>query len=199
MPKCPTCGSDFRNGQCPTCGRNSAGSIKAVNKELQKYSYPLFAGLCGILGAAHYYSPLDSDPLFALTIFILFVPIVLHIVLSVRKRLSSNAGPLRNAYVCSGAVLILLSSVILLNGALDRSPVRPVRTAVICKSISSGRHSTTYLLIVSSWRPGRTGEKLRVSRGTYRSMFVGEPMVVEVHQGLFGLPWYGQVSPAPAG
>jgi hypothetical protein len=173
-------------------------AARAVNKELQKYSYPLLAGLLGMLAATHYYPPLDSDPLLIVGLCVFFLPIVMHVVIAARKRLSTNSGRLRTAYIYSGGFLTLLGALMLLNGALDASPVASVRTSIIRKSISRGRSSTTHTLVVSSWRPDRSQEKLEVSRQTYQSVLLGEPIDVEVHGGFFRLPWYGPIVPAPA-
>jgi hypothetical protein len=197
MSKCARCGSEFHGSRCPACGESPVAAARAVNKELQKYSYPLLAGLVGMLAATHYYPPLDSDSLLIAGLCVLFLPIVMHVVISARKRLSSDSGRLRTAYICSGGFLILLAAFMLLNGALDGSPVRKVRTSIIRKSIARGRSSTTRTLVVSSWRPGRSQEKLEVNSRTYQSVLVGEPIEVEVHDGFFRLPWYGRIVPRP--
>jgi hypothetical protein len=198
MSKCARCGSEFHGSRCPACGESAVAAARAVNKDLQKYSYPLPAGLLGILAATHYYPPLDSDPLLIAGLCVLFLPIVMHVVIAARKRLRANSGRLRTAYICSGGFLILLAALMLLNGALDGSPVRSVKTAIIRKSIARGRSSTTHTLVVSSWRPGRRQEKLEVNRQTYQSVLLGEPIEVEMHGGFFRLPWYGPIVPARA-
>jgi hypothetical protein len=198
MSKCARCGSEFHGSRCPACGENPVAAARAVNKELQKYSYPLVAGLIGMLAATHYYPPLDSGPLLIAGLCVLFLPIVMHVVIAARKRLSTNSGRLRNAYICSGGFLILLAALMLLNGALDGSPVGSVRTSIIRKSISRGRSSTTHTLVVSSWRAGRSQEKLEVNRQMYQSVMPGESIAVEMHGGFFRLPWYGPIVPARA-
>jgi hypothetical protein len=123
------------------------------------------------------------------------LPILTHVVLTIGKRLSANAGWLRKTYIYSGGVLVVLAGFLLSNGAMDRSPVAPIRASILHKSITSGRYSTTHHLIVSSWRPGTHAENLMVDRDTYLSMMIGERVVVEVHRGFFGLTWYGRVTP----
>jgi hypothetical protein len=198
MPKCAPCGIEFRGRRCFACGESPVAAAKAVNKELQKYSYPLLAGLFGILAATHYYPPLDSDPLLIAGLCVFFLPMMMHIVIAARKRLRSDSGRLRTAYLCSGGSLILLAAFILSNGAMDGSPVRSVRTSTVHKSTAHGRYSSTRTVVVSSWRPGRSQEKLQVNSRTYQSVWVGELVEVQVHAGFFRLSWYGPIVPAPA-
>jgi hypothetical protein len=197
MASCAKCGSKIRGSRCAACGQDTpAAAAKAVNNALKKYSYVLLAGLLGMLVGTHFYPPLDSERLLGWSVCIFFLPIVSHIIVSARKRLALDAGWLRTLYIWSGGALLLLASCTIANGVLDKSPVQTVRTVVIRKAISSGRHSTTRIVRVPSWRPGRDEERLEVSRETYHSLTVGEPILVEVHAGLFGMPWYGRITPA---
>ncbi len=155
----------------------------------------MFVGLCGIIIADYFYPPLDENPPMFLALTLFFLPILMQIVLISRKRLAPNVERLRRVYLYSGAILIGIAFVLGLNGLADRAPVRLVQTSIMRKSISSGRYSTSYHIFVSSWRPGEDHERLCVSRNSYHAMFVGEPIVVEVHPGLFALQWYGRISP----
>jgi hypothetical protein len=165
-----------------------------LNKQLQTYSYLLMAGLVGIIIADHFYPPLDENPPMILGLCLFFLPIVLQIVVAVRKRLVDSFDWLRLVYIYSGSAGILLAAFLTLNGMADRAPAHLIQTSITRKYISRGK-TTSYHLIVSSWRPGEDHERLRVDREVYHAMFVGEPVVVEVHPGLFALPWYGRISP----
>jgi hypothetical protein len=158
--------------------------------------YPLLslAGLFGVIAAIHFYPLLDSNTFFVITLCIFFFPMIFHVVSAVRKRLALDVKRLKSAYVYGGAAVVMLAFVIAGNGALDSSPVRLVRSSMIRKNITSGRYSTTHHLHVSSWRPGRSTEDLAVGVPLYVRASVGQPVAVEVHNGLFGLPWYGQIS-----
>jgi hypothetical protein len=195
MPKCTKCGTRFHGARCPACGESAPISAKILNKQLEKYSYPLFAGFVGIIIADYAYPPLDENPPMILALCLFLVPILLHIVVSVRRRFLDSFSWLRLVYIYSGSAAIVIATVLGLNGMADFASARNVQTSVTRKYISSGRYSTSYHLVVSSWRPGRSEEKLRVSGATYHATFVGEPVVVEAHRGLFALPWYGRVSP----
>jgi hypothetical protein len=197
MPKCANCGNEFHDGPCHKCGKDSASSLRATNKQLQRYSYLLIGGLAGTLVATRFYPPLDIGRLLIFAIGIFFLPVLAHVILSIKKRLTSNADRMRSAYKYCGALSVLLAGVLFLNGALDHSPVNPTRTSILRKTLSRGRSTSRYL-IVASWRPDRFEEKLQVNRDTYQRFRTGAPVVIEIHRGLFGIPWYGQISPAPA-
>jgi len=140
------------------------------------------------------YPPLDAGPLVAFGLCVFLLPFVLKLSSVVRKRLSEDLGRLRTAYVCASFALLLLSLLVFVNGWQDRSPRSPVRATVIQKTSTRHRSTTSYNVIVSSWRPGRSVEELRVGARTYNNAVVGKPVTVGVRKGAFGLPWYEYVS-----
>jgi hypothetical protein len=76
-----------------------------------------------------------------------------------------------------------------LQGALDMAPIRTAKTVVIGKSISPGKNGATHMLRVTSWRPGSDAQTLPIAREIHHRFDVGESILVEVHSGLFHLPW----------
>jgi hypothetical protein len=179
----------------PDCGGSAFPSAKDVKKSLNKYSLLLAPGLLGGLLAYVVYPPLDQGLLATFGVCALFLPMVLRLRSIVRKRLSEDAGRLRTAYVCSSLALAMLALLLLLNGWLDRSPRSLVRTTVVRKTFTNGRSVTKYLLTVSSWRSGRSEEDFNVDSRTFSRAAVGKTVTVELHQGFFGLPWSGNISP----
>ncbi len=194
MQKCPTCGNEFTGHTCPGCGGKPIPSAKQINKELTNYPIPCLAGLFGVLAAVHFYPPLDRHSLFVLALCLFFIPGIFHVVSAVRKRLALDVDRLKKAYLYSGSAVVLLALLIASNGTLDMSPTRIVKSSILRKNISSGRHSTTHNFFVTSWRPGRSTEDLAVAVSLYVRASVGQAITIEVHNGLFGLPWYGQIS-----
>jgi hypothetical protein len=194
MQKCSLCANEFRGHQCPSCGGKPLPSAQQINKTLTKYPYPLFAGLFGVLAANYFYPPLDRNLLFGITMCVFLFPIIFHVVSAVRKRLPLDVNRLKTAYLYFGAAVVMLALVIASNGALDKSSVSVVKSPIFRKSITSGRYSTTHHFYVASWRPGRSTEDLAVGVPLYVRASVGQPIAVEVHTGLFGIPWYGQIS-----
>jgi hypothetical protein len=171
------------------------------------------------------YVPLDLFPLIALMTCVFFLPIVLHWLSSLRKRQGDDVGapevpvstvktwsfyltgsrnrmalksslPWRIFYAAWFVALMLFVSLFTLNPGLDKSPRSNVRATVIRKEVdNTGRFGPHYYLVVSSWRPGRNSENLRVASRIFERAVVGKSVTVELRKGYFGLPWYGNVSP----
>ncbi len=193
MQKCSTCGNEFTGHQCPECGGKPLPTARQVNKALNKYPLPLFVGLFGVLAAVHFYPPLDRNSLFAIALCILFFPMIFHVICSARKSLALDVNRLKAAYLYCGAAVVLLALVIAGNGALDNSPVRVVNSSILQKTVSHGRYSTSHHLHVASWQQGRSTEDFSVGIPLYVRASIGQTITVEVHNGLFGLPWYGKI------
>ena len=158
-----------------------------------KYSYPLVAGLVGILIADRYFPLVDRDTLFVVEMCAFFAPIVFHIVSGIRKRLLADMERLKQAYIVAAAVTLLIALFIACNGGFDHSAATPVSTALLRKQVVRGKSGPSYTLVVRSWRPGRETEKLGVDERTYYSVSSQKKLVVEVHRGALGLPWYSAV------
>jgi uncharacterized membrane protein len=195
MPLCAQCARSFEGQQCPVCGGPSV-SVQEINGTLKKNSWPLIGGLVGVLVATYLYPLLDQNALMLIGLFIFFAPLLTHIVLAIRKSLVSNFGLLRGVYKWAAVVLAVFAGALFANGALDRSPGTQVHATVIQKCASRGRGGTSYSLTVSpSWRSGRDDERLEVKGRTFFSVETGETVSVEVHPGLFGLPWFSEILP----
>ena len=110
MAYCVKCAIEFEGDHCTGCGRDADGTRREVNKKLQNSFYPSLAGLLGLLAGTHYYPPLDSERLLGLSVCVVFLPVVTHLVVSARKRLSVNAEWLQKLYLGCGAALLLLAS-----------------------------------------------------------------------------------------
>jgi hypothetical protein len=162
---------------------------------MKKYTYMLWAGMIGAMAGIHYYPPLDGERLIGWSVAFFFLPIVLNFIALVWKRLAANLVWLRTAYLCCGSALLLLGSYTIANGAWDKAPVKIESSVVTLKNLVSGKNSKAYILRVPSWRPDRDEEELRVNHQTYNKLKVGQEILVEVHPGFLGMPWYGQVTP----
>jgi hypothetical protein len=190
MGSCSTCGTEFAVRLCPNCGAAPAVTSRKINQALVKYSYPMLGGLLGIVIANGCFPLLDRDPFLIAGLCAIFAPAVLHVVSCFRKRLPLDFGRLQRAYLYAGAVTVFLALLIACNGALDQSPVKPVRATVVRKQVTLGRYGRpSYTLSVRSWRTGRATEDFDVNGRTYRNTSLEKAVVVEVHRGRFGLPW----------
>jgi hypothetical protein len=194
MVTCSKCGAAFAVRVCPNCGALPALTRQKANRVLIKYSYAVLAGLLGILIADYYFPLLDRNAFLITGMCVLFAPVIFHVIISARGRLGVNLGRVQRAYVVAGGASFLLALLIACNGGFDRSAATPVTTTILRKQMVRGRSGPSYTLRVRSWRPGRSTESLGVHAETYRSVSEERPVVVEVHRGAFGMPWYSGVS-----
>jgi hypothetical protein len=172
-----------------------APSTRALNKQLQPALYLLMIGLVSVLLAGSFYPPLDLNALMFLGMALFLLPLLAHIVVHVRNRLAANVGRLRRFYLWAGAVLIGMGVVLGFNGLADGAPPRLVRTSITRKHVTNrGRGRGAYVLTLASWRPGRAAEEIFVNSAEYHSLQVGDQVVIDVHAGLFRVPWWGRVS-----
>lgn len=171
----------------------SVAKPRAANRVLIRYSYAVLVGLLGTLIADHYFPLLDRNAFLIAAVCVLFAPVILHVISSVRGRLGEGLALVKRAYVIAGGVSIFIALLIAGNGGFDRSVATPVTATVLRKQVVRGRYGPSYTLKVRSWRPGRETESIYVNVGTYGSTSVEKPIVVEMHGGVFGLPWYSGV------
>jgi len=183
--------SPFQLSLKPAGSNSQLPSARDTRKLLGRYSLLLAPGLLGSLLALILYPPLDAGPFVAFGLCAFSVPLLLPVF----KRTREDVGGLRTVYLYSSLALVLLALLLFLNGRLDRSPRSVVKATVIQKRIGGMKSGTEHWLTVSSWRPGRSLEKFLVSSREFNRAVVGRTVRVEVHQGFFGLPWSGNISP----
>ena len=192
--KCPICGNGLRNGLCPKCGETTRPSQEELQKVLGKSFYLSFAGLAGLAAATYGYPTLERSYLSVIAAFLFFLPLILHWARSKSKRLAADVNRLKTAYWCCSAGVMLIALVFAMNGALDWKRPTVVRSRVIQIRVTHGRYySSTNHLVLASWRPGRATEDVSVGDALYSRATVGQQVSLEVHPGLFGLPWYNRV------
>jgi hypothetical protein len=172
----------------------SPSASKKLGKAINKHTYFLLAGLVGLIAADFAYPPLNRNWILLLGLAFFFLPVVAQIASRVRKRGTLDADRLKRIFSVCAVLLAGLAALTFLNGAADRSPVQRIQTTVLHLHSYRGR-SSSYRVIVPSWRPGRSEESLYVSPRIFGQLRVGDPVTVEVHRGLMGLPWYGLVVP----
>lgn len=196
MAHCSNCKQSFTGKLCPKCGSPPALTPAQINKALNRHVWLLLGGLLGTIFATWRYPLLDQDPVLELALFLLFAPILIYLVLAVRKRAGANLKPLRKLFTWAGAATVVLVFLLLVNGAFDTHPSSIENSVVTRKSVAHGRGGTDYTIRVSpSWRAGREEEKLSVSGRTFVAVSIGQTVAVEVHRGALGLPWFGSFSP----
>ncbi len=160
------------------------------------YIMLLVPGVFLTLRALSVYPLLDSRMAMAFLLSGFLFPSAALIVSIVRNREGNDGKVLRRIYVCASLALVLLGLFLFANGKLDGSPTRSLQATVLEKIVVRGRYGATQKrLFVSSARPGRSREDLNVSSDVFDRAVVGKAVTVELHQGFFGLSWYGRIFP----
>jgi hypothetical protein len=77
---------------------------------------------------------------------------------------------------------------------LDKSPAVKITANLRSKTVIRGRQRT-YHLVLASWLPGRTEEHFDVTPEVFNRCVVGKTVTLVTHQGFFGIPWHGAISP----
>lgn len=194
MQKCPRCGNEFSGQECPRCGGKSKPSAAEIDEAVGKYLYLGFTGLAGTALSTYLYPTVERNLLSVIAGCLFFLPLALHALRGSRKGQASDMNRLKAAYLYCGAGVVLIALMLIMNGALDWAPPRIESSSILEMRITSGKYSSTHHLVLISWRPGRAKEDLAVGTALYAHASVGQRVSVEVHKGLFGLPWYGKVT-----
>jgi multisubunit Na+/H+ antiporter MnhB subunit len=196
MVRCSNCNQSFTGKVCPNCGSTPALKPAQINKALNRHTWLILGGLFGTIVATWRYPLLDQDPILGLALFLFFAPILIYLVLAVRKRAGANLKLLRKTFTWAGGAVVSLVFLLLVNGAFDTHPSSIENTVVTRKSVAHGRGGNHYTIRVSpSWRPGRKEEKLSVSGRTFAAVSIGQAVAVEVHPGALGLSWFTNIAP----
>jgi hypothetical protein len=175
---------------------DTAETKRKINKAISRPLVVCVVGLFGILTSVYVYPPLDLNQLMGFALVLFIIPMVIHIMLGVRRQLARHAILITKMYSVAAVGILVFTALVFLNGAVDKHPPREVHTRVTRKSINRGRHGATYTLYVSpSWRRGRAEERLDVNGRIFSNLRTGEPVRVVTHAGAFSLPWFSDVVP----
>ncbi len=155
----------------------------------------MMPGIMVCLVALNMYPPLDSRMPWAFMLGVYLLPVAVHLLIWILMPASMAAMPWRKVYISACLVLMIFSLFLFLNGGMDRSQVSRMSTTVVRKSVYRGRRTTSYNLVVTSWRAGKNFEHFGVGKSAYDRAQVGKTATVEMHEGYFGLAWHGPISP----
>lgn len=186
MPVCAECGRSYEGKGCSHCARNTRRRVRTRNRRFNKPAVLLLAGTLGLLVTMRRYPLLDRNPFYWIALAFFLIPMFLIIVSNMLKRLERDAGALATLFFWCAVANVMLFAGLLLNGLLDRGPAVPVHTRVLRKRIIRGR-STTYRMVVESWRPGRSEEVLEVRRAQFQAINPDSAVAIELHRGWLGL------------
>lgn len=145
------------------------------------------------MGNDHLLNPDDGGRAIAFA-SLLWLPFVIALVPLVRGRSNSLALLIMWAFIGLAVFPFGVgTSLLVLNKQLDAAPVEEHVVSILrMHQRQSDLHTTT-------WREGRTEERLVVKRAFFQTLHEGDRVVVRTHPGRFGWPWIEPVTTRVAG
>ena len=154
----------------------------------------LAAGLAITMPAIYAYSLLDE--FYAMgALFLIYIFAGLAMTLSFAQSAGARGSKwLRRIAFGLSLSLVTLGIALLMNGGLDHFPANDVTATVLEKRVGGGR-ARQHHIYVSSLRPGIGREDLKVGSSIFDRAAIGKIVIVRLHPGYLGLPWYADVFP----
>jgi hypothetical protein len=193
MTRCLNCGADRDADICATCGLNAAAAELSLRMKLLNRTALFLLGALVFVVASQRFPALELDGILIFIGLLFFFTLGLAIWVERRALRHTEVEALKRIYYGLIPLPWLLAGLLFGNGALDHAPPRPQEARVVGKFAMSGPVPNCRL-IVTSWREGRRIERVPVDRGDFDRFSVGELAVVEVKDGLVGIPWVVGVS-----
>lgn len=195
MTSCLYCGADRASDQCLACGLTSAAAEVMLRRRLVWRTAWFLVGAVVFVPVCQAFPPVELDSILIFVGVLFFVVLGLGLWMVNRARLRREIEVLKRVYFGFLPVPWILAGLLFINGKLDTTPPQRETTSVIGKFSMPGV-LRTQRLVVASWREGRRIERVPVSRDDYDRFQVGNPVVVEIQQGVAGIPWiYGVYRP----
>ncbi len=195
MSRCLNCGADRESDQCLACGLTSAAAEVMLRRQLVWRTAWFLVGAVVFVPVCQAFPPVELDSILIFVGVLFFVVLGLGLWMVNRARLRQEIEVLKRVYFGFLPVPWILAGLLFINGKLDTTPPQRETTSVVGKFSMPGV-LRTQRLVVASWREGRLIERVPVSRDDYGRFQVGNAVVVEVEQGVAGIPWiYGVYRP----
>jgi hypothetical protein len=188
MTRCLDCGSERETDQCPACGLTSAAAEVMLRKRLVRRTAIFLVGAIIFVPASQVFPPLEEDGI------LIFVGVLFFVVLGLGLWMVNRAGTgreieiIKRVYFGLLPVPWILAALLFVNGKFDDGRPQPQTVSVVGKFSMPG-FLRTQRLVVTSWREGRAIERLEVSRDDYGRFRPGDSVIVEVENGVVGIPW----------
>jgi hypothetical protein len=188
MTHCLYCGAERDTEQCLSCGLLPAAAEVLLRRVLVRRTALFLVGAVLFVPACQAFPPVEVDAVLIFSGILFFIVLGLGMWMINRARRRQEIEVLKRIYFGFLPAPWILAGLLFLNGKLDTKPPRRETTSVIAKFSMPGV-LRTQRLVVRSWREGRRVERVLVSRDDYNRFQVGNDVVVEVEEGLAGIPW----------
>ena len=141
------------------------------------------------------FPPLELDGILVFVGALFFFVLGLGLWMVQRARKRQEIEVLKRIYFGFLPVPWILAGLLFVNGKMDTTPTRQATTSVVGKFSMPGLMGNQRL-IVKSWRQGRDAEHVEVSRDDFNRFQVGDEVVIQIQNGMAGIPWvYGVYRP----
>lgn len=188
LTRCLDCGAERETDQCPACGLTSAAAEVMLRKRLVRRTAIFLVGAIIFVPASQVFPPLEEDGILIFVGILFFVVLGLGLWMVNRARGGREIEIIKRIYFGLLPVPWILAALLFVNGKFDAGRPRPERASVVGKFSMPG-FLRTQRLVVTSWREGRAIERLEVSRDDYGRFRPGDSVIVEVENGVVGIPW----------
>jgi hypothetical protein len=193
LTRCLNCGAERDADICAACGLGASAAEFTFRLKLLNRTAVFLLGALAFVVAALRFPAVELDGILIFIGVLFFLTLALVVYVERRALRHSELEIPKRVYFALIPVPWLLAGLLIINGALDRSPVHPEPVRVVGKFSMPGPIPIRRLA-VTSWREGRRFEHVPVDRGDFDRFSPGETAIVEVHDGLVGIPWVSGVS-----
>ena len=188
MTHCLNCASERIGDQCDACGLTTDAAEVLFRRRLLQLTAVFVVGSVIFLPVSHLYPPLELDGIFIFVGALVFAGLSLAVTVDRRARRGQEIEALRRIFVGLVPVPWLLAGLLLVNGKFDSTPPVSHTVSVVGKFTMPGTLRSTRLA-VTSWRPGRTIERVPVMSSDFHRFDRGDVVEIRVQEGLVGIPW----------
>ncbi|HEY1866021.1 MAG TPA: hypothetical protein VGG55_03030 [Candidatus Acidoferrales bacterium] len=188
MTRCLYCGAERESDQCLACGLTSAAAEVMLRRRLVWRTAWFLVGAVLFVPVSQAFPPLELDGILIFVGVLFFIVLGLGMWMVNRARRRQEIEVFKRVYFGFLPVPWILAALLFINGKFDTTPPQRQTTSVVGKFSMPGVLRTQRLVVVS-WRDGRRFERVSVSRDDYDRFQIGNAVVVEVQQGMAGIPW----------
>lgn len=188
MTRCLYCGAERDADQCLACGLTSAAAEVMLRRRLVVRTSWFLVGSLLFVPASQAFPPLEIDGISIFVGLLFFLVLGLGLWMVNRARQRKEIELVKRVYFGLLPVPWILAALLFVNGKFDGTPPKREVASVVAKSSIPGL-LRIQRLVVTSWRDGRAIERLQVSRDDYDRFHPGDKVIVEVQDGVVGIPW----------